>query len=143
MLIVPLKKCVSVGEMVMHRWLESVVVQGEMDLMKVMDGTDQEEEEEEEEDAGIEDEVISLATFADAEGTNGVYSDNPPQVGVASLMSHDLDAELTGSRVPKVIQNTRVSQSEQRALQGSISAGGADVQFQGRYRMSILVSGDA
>ncbi|KAG7096216.1 hypothetical protein E1B28_003668 [Marasmius oreades] len=63
MLIVHPEKRMSAGEMVMHRWLEGVVVQGEMDLMKMLDGMDQEEEEEEEENAGIEDEVISLANL--------------------------------------------------------------------------------
>ncbi|KAF9258803.1 kinase-like protein [Marasmius fiardii PR-910] len=48
MLIIHPDKRASAGEMVMHRWLEGVVVQGEMDLMKMMDGMDQEEEIQEE-----------------------------------------------------------------------------------------------
>ncbi|KAG7096230.1 hypothetical protein E1B28_003681 [Marasmius oreades] len=121
MLIVHPEKRVSAGEMVMHRWLEGVVVQGEMDLMKMMDGMDREEEGEEE-GVGIEDEVISPATFAG--GTDGAYDDNPPQVGVGSFfgsMSRGLAADLTGPRVPEVIQNAQVSQSEERAFQGGWS----------------------
>ncbi|KAL0572618.1 serine/threonine protein kinase, CMGC [Marasmius crinis-equi] len=103
MLVLHPEKRASAGEMVMHRWLEGVVVQGELDVMRLMDEIEGEE-------------------AIEGEGNPTADPQMEQEQGFWRSAKHGT-ASAAAPVIPEVINNVRKSHDEDRRVPGSLGEG--------------------